>query len=76
MEQIIIQIKNKEKANLLLELLRALDFVDLVKVSETTETEAAPEEEISDFFSLAGLWEGRDITLSSIRQQAWPRQTS
>ncbi len=75
MEQIVIQIENKEKAQLLLELLKALDFVDLVNVrSEEAELDVTSQEESSDFFSLAGLWEGRDITLTSIRRQAWPRQ--
>jgi hypothetical protein len=27
-----------------------------------------------EFFSYAGLWEGRDISAFSIRKQAWPRQ--
>jgi hypothetical protein len=74
MEQILIQVKNKEKAKILLELLGALDFVDFVKTSSTEETVTNSQGEPSDFFSLAGLWEGRDITLESIRQQAWPRQ--
>ncbi len=75
MEQIVIQIENKEKAQLLLELLKALDFVDLVNIrSEEAELDVTSQEESSDFFSLAGLWEGRDITLTSIRRQAWPRQ--
>ena len=25
-----------------------------------------------DFFSMAGLWEGREVSLTSIRQKAWP----
>ena len=76
MEQILIQVKSKEKARMLLELLKALDFVELVKSSslEETETDTPTQETSLDFFSLAGLWEGRDITLESIRQQAWPRQ--
>ena len=74
MEQILIQVKSKEKAKILLELLRALDFVDFVKASSTEETDTTSQRESSDFFSLAGLWEGRDINLESIRQQAWPRQ--
>jgi hypothetical protein len=76
MEQILIQVKSKEKARMLLELLRALDFVELVKTSslEEAETDTPTPETSLDFFSLAGLWEGRDINLESIRQQAWPRQ--
>ena len=73
MEQILIRVKSKEKAQMLFELLNALDFVELVKTSSADETETTPEES-TDFFALAGLWEGRDITLESIRQLAWPRQ--
>jgi hypothetical protein len=76
MEQIVVQVKNKEKAKVLLELLAALDFVDSVRSSETAENEVGspPSEEVSDFFSLAGLWQDRDVTLETIRQKAWPRQ--
>ena len=74
MEQILIQVKNKEKAKILLELLKALDFVEFVKTDDAEETGMSAEIETADFFSLAGLWEGRDITLESIRQQTWPRQ--
>jgi len=72
MEQFVIQVKNKEKAKILYELLASLDFVEFVR-TVTKENDA---EEAEDFFALAGLWEGRDISLESIRQQAWPRQAS
>ena len=74
MEQILIQVKNKEKARVLLELLRALDFVEFIKIDDKAETEMAADTENTDFFSLAGLWEGRDVSLESIRRQTWPRQ--
>jgi hypothetical protein len=74
MEQILIQVKNKEKAKILLELLKALDFVEFIKTNDEEETDLSAETETADFFSLAGLWEGREITLESIRQQVWPRQ--
>jgi hypothetical protein len=78
MEQIIIQVKDKGKAQMLFELLTALDFVSSIKTSETEDPELStttPEEPF-DFFSLAGLWADRDISLESIRQKAWPRQNS
>lgn len=28
-----------------------------------------------DFFAMAGLWENRNITLESIRQEAWQKET-
>jgi hypothetical protein len=77
MEQIVVQIRDKEKAKALFELLSALDFVESVEASETEAVEAdATGAETLDFFSLAGLWQDRDISLDLIRQQAWPRQHS
>lgn len=74
MEQIVIQVKNKEKAKILYELLTALDFVEFVHTG--MQEQSASEAESEDFFAFAGLWEGRDISQESIRQQAWPRQAS
>jgi len=77
MEKILVYVKDKEKAQLLSELLMALDFVESVN-TDSVETEAtlATQGELADFFALAGLWEGREINLNSIRQLAWPRQSS
>jgi len=53
-----------------------LDLVD--SVSRISEKNGQPDittvEDPADFFSMAGLWEGRETSLESIRQQAWPRQ--
>lgn len=78
MEQIVVHVKDKAKAKVLFELLTALDFVDSVQSSETQEVKVAltGQDEQLDFFSLAGLWQGRDVTLESIRQKAWPRHFS
>ena len=70
MEQITIHITNKEKADLLLRLLRSLDFIDVVEVADPE----VSEETEADFFAMAGVWQGREITQESLRQQAWPRQ--
>ncbi len=78
MEQIVVQVKDKEKARVLLEILTALDFVTSVETCETEEVEvdSTAQEGPLDFFSLAGLWKDRDVSLESIRQKAWPRQYS
>jgi hypothetical protein len=78
MEQIVVQIRDKEKAKVLLELLTALDFVDSVQSMETGPTEGDPKilEGLHDFFSLAGLWQDRDVSLEAIRLKAWPRQST
>jgi hypothetical protein len=72
MEQITIRVQNKEKAQLLSDLLRSLDFVVTVETSDDLRAEKGDD----DFFALAGLWADRDITQESLRQQAWPRQSS
>jgi hypothetical protein len=60
MEQIVIQVGDKEK----IKMLTALNFVHLV---HTTPQNVEP----TALFSMAGLWEGREVTLTSIRQKAW-----
>ena len=72
MEQITIRIKDRKKAQKLLDFLKSLDFIESI-----SEKDLSPEEKTSahgeaDFFALAGLWAGRDISLQSIRERAWP----
>jgi len=72
MEQITIRIKDRKKAQTLLDFLKSLDFIESViekNVSAETPASAASEEE---FFALAGLWMGRDVSLKTLREQAWP----
>jgi hypothetical protein len=73
MKRIEIRVRNDEKAKLLFDFLRSLDFVEL---TETNEQES--DDQVSDeaFFALAGIWEGRDVTLDTIRHKAWPRRPS
>jgi hypothetical protein len=76
MEQILVTVKDKRKARILSEFLQTIDFVESVDANgEIAARLNAPQyAETGDFFALAGLWEGREINLKSIRQQAWPRQ--
>jgi hypothetical protein len=75
MEQIVIRVKDKHKAQALVNFLETLDFVE--NVTDTSKTETATERAVqdADFFSLAGLWAGRDVTLATIRQKAWPSRS-
>jgi hypothetical protein len=73
MEQIIVQVRDKEKAKILLELLAALDFVHSVKTNYAEEKTESQDEPL-DFFALAGLWQDRDVSQEVIRKEAWPRQ--
>ncbi|NJM20550.1 MAG: hypothetical protein HC907_18490 [Richelia sp. SM1_7_0] len=70
MEQLklIVQVADKDKAEMLTKILTSLDFVKSV---ELVEHKPSISDDEQDFFSLAGLWENRDITTDSIRQQAW-----
>ena len=71
MEQIIIKIKDKKKAKTLLDFLNSLDFIESV-IEKDLSIEKASADGENDFFSMAGLWAGRNVTLQSIREQAWP----
>jgi hypothetical protein len=71
MEQITIRIKDRKKARSLLDFLKSLDFVESVTEKEVS-TESPTKAGDDDFFALAGLWSGRDISLKSLREQAWP----
>jgi hypothetical protein len=77
MEQIIIRIKDKQKARRLVDLLKVLDFIDFIEATETAlnQEETNLNKEEDDFFALAGLWQGRDISQEMIRQQAWPTRS-
>jgi hypothetical protein len=76
MEQITVQIKARNKAKMLRDLLQSLDFVESVQLVEASNGEANQVDlvESGDFFSLEGIWADRDIDLASIRRAAWPRQ--
>ena len=76
MEQFVVQVKDKHKAKMLLELLTSLDFVNIVKnnLQEDKDHQPGVRKRKTDFFSFAGLWANRDINIQSIRRQAWPGQ--
>jgi len=76
MEQFVVQVKDKHKARILLELLTSLDFVNIVKKNPIKDKDhpSGVQKRKTDFFSFAGLWTNRDINIQSIRRQAWPGQ--
>lgn len=75
MKQIIIQVKDLQKAKALMDFLQTLDFVEAVKSSNVFTAKKSKQAKESDFFALAGLWAGREISLDSIRQKAWPERS-
>jgi hypothetical protein len=73
MEQITIRIKDRKKAQTLLDFLKSLDFIESVTENDlSVEEESSLKDTDKEFFELAGLWEGRDISLKTIRERAWP----
>ena len=73
MEQIVVRVRDKEKAKMLLDLLAALDFVDSVQSGQSETSEQDTQE---DFFSLAGIWQDRDATQESLRKETWLRKNN
>lgn len=78
MEEIVVQLKDKAKAQMLSEFLMALDFVSSVKTSveKPSKVPSKRQKKEEDFFALAGLWNNREVSLESRRKQAWPRQST
>ncbi len=72
MEQITIRIKDQKKAQSLLDFLKSLDFIESITEKELAGTNSLSEDGEKDFFALAGLWAGRDISLKTIRERSWP----
>jgi hypothetical protein len=76
MEQIVIQVTDREKAHILYHLLSALDFVNSITTVELPISSASSTETQANFLSFAGLWANReDINIQSLRQRAWPRRS-
>ena len=66
MEQITIRIKDRKKAQTLIDFLKSLDFVETISEKELPD-ESGMDNEENEFFAMAGLWEGRDISLKNNR---------
>jgi hypothetical protein len=71
MEQITIQVKDKQKARALVDILQSLDFVEVVTSDRPIKTKARLKKP-AEFFTLAGIWTNRNVSMESIRNKAWP----
>jgi hypothetical protein len=71
MDKILINIKDKSKAHIVVSLLKELSFIEFKELDKTNRTRNA-----SDFRELFGIWKGREVTLNDLRQKAWQRKTS
>ena len=71
MSNILINIKDKSKENMVLSLLRELSFIEFKEIGKTNRIKKT-----SDFRKLFGIWKGKKIKLDDLRQKAWQRKTS
>ena len=77
MSTIIIETKNESLAKALIDFLKVFDYKVKVqnivkrKKKEKEELPLIPAKENADFMQLAGIWEGKEITLQELRKKAW-----
>ena len=69
MGKVLINIKDKSKENIVLNLLRELSFIEFKELEKANKTRKT-----SDFRKLFGIWKGREIELDALRQKAWQRK--
>lgn len=74
MTQILLETDNDTHAALLLELLGSLRFVRNVQALPASPGAAPPPAEEGDLFALTGIWKGRDLSLETLRERAWPER--
>ena len=70
MDKILINIKDKSKAHIVISLLKELSFVEFRELGKASKTGKA-----SDFRELFGIWKGREVTLDELRQKAWQKKS-
>jgi len=66
MQRITLTVKDDNKMNFLLELLRQFEFIEIQKSEKKKKKDY-------NFFASAGLWKGRDIDSKQLRKEAWAR---
>ena len=68
MEQVTVLIPNRDKAQLLIELLHSLDFItDIQLISVEANGQNVQSTTDESLFSLAGIWSDRNVSAESIR---------
>ncbi len=67
MTQITVNIKDKSKKPLLIQLLKQFDFVDIVDEEKTIKSKS------HNLFDSAGIWKDRCISSKQIRKEAWKK---
>ena len=69
MDKILINIKDKSKAHIVVNLLKELSFIEFRELGKANKIGKA-----SDFRKLYGIWKGREVKLDDLRQKAWQRK--
>jgi hypothetical protein len=67
MSQLVLNIKDENKAKALLKILESMDFVEIEQSSESKERTKTH----SHFFNSAGIWKNRSIDSENLRHRAW-----
>ena len=70
MDKILINIKDKSKAHIVVDLLKELSFIEFREIGKANKIE-----KVSDFRELYGIWKDREVTLDNLRQKSWQRKT-
>jgi len=70
MEQFIVKLKDQNRKHFLLELLKQLDFIELI----TPESKKEQAKNDDDFFKAEGIWKDKDVDADNLRKQAWKIQ--
>ena len=71
MDKILIDIKDKSKAHIVVDLLKELSFIEFREIGKANKIGKD-----SDFRELFGIWKDREVTIDDLRQKAWQRKTS
>jgi len=66
MQKITLTVKDDRKLNLLMELLKQFDFIEVNSGKKERNTNY-------DFFASAGMWKDKDIKSEELRRQAWKK---
>jgi hypothetical protein len=76
MNEIVIGVEDQSKAWILVEMLSSLNFVSSIHVKKEKAklTSRSPRRSSISFFDYAGLWEGRELDQTTLREKAWPRR--
>ncbi len=73
MSIIKVEIRDKDKVRSFLTLIEDLDYVQVMSKSSLP-PKTKVKKQTGNFFAIAGMWEGRNISTHNIRAKAWPKR--